>query len=211
MNINNADSIKAGFILETINGNITIFSEPIMAVGQEVMFGKNNSLADLLIIYKDKLYAFEIKAYRDNFRRLNTQLSNYKKVFDYVYLVITPNHYKSLTSGPCDRIGLIVVDEKEFSIVKKAKIQKSLSKEDILETLPLSFLKKNYKYNNRTTAAFARKTLTNKSMKELKKLLLEYMKNKINYKYKNFLAEKGDTVQYEDISILSLMDLSVLK
>lgn len=211
MNLNNADSIKAGFISQTLEKKMPLFQEPITALGQEVMFGVNNSFADLIIIYNNKLYAIEIKALRDNLKRLDAQLQNYQKVFDYVYLLATDNHLKSLELERYDRIGFIEVNENGFNVVKRALIQKSFSKEDILGTMPYSFLSTKYVFKKGTTAVSARQSLIRKSQKVLKNLLLEYMKNKIVYKYQNFLAEKGDTFQYEDISILSLMNFSVLK
>ncbi len=211
MNLNNADSIKAGFISQILEKKMPLFHESITALGQEVMFGLNNSYADLVIIYNDRLYAIEIKALRDNLKRLDTQLKNYQKVFDYVFLLATENHLKSLQLETYSGIGFIEVNDKGFNIVKRALIQKSFSKEDILGTMPYSFLSTKYDFKKGTTAVSARQSLIRKSQKELKGLLLEYMKNKIIYKYQNFLAEKGDSFQYEDISILSLMNFSVLK
>lgn len=209
-NLANANIIKAMFISEILKGGIKLFSSLDLIIGQEVMFGKCKTFADLVVVYNGKLYAFEVKAQNDNFKRLGMQIENYKKVFDYVYIIVTENHLEALKRLDYHNVGIVTIKNDSFTIIKRGYVQKLFSKEDILETIPSSFLSKRYGLKDMSAVA-TRTILLKKSMKELKKTLFDYLTNKIENKYKNFLNEKGEAIQYEDISLLSIVNAKVSK
>lgn len=210
--LTNANIIKAKFISKILDGEIKLFADLNLLIGQEVMFGKYKTFADLVVLYKEKLYAFEIKAQNDNFKRLATQIENYRKIFDYIYIIITENHKKAIEQlDYCKNVGICIINNDNFEIIKYGILQKSFSKEDILETIPSSFLLKKYNLKRNMSAGEIRTNLMKKSQKDLKQTLLDYFTYKIEYKYKNFLEDKGDAIQYEDISLLSILNAKVLK
>lgn len=206
----NADIIKALFIDYILRNNI-FPEEKDFCIGQEVMYGINKFFADLVVISKNKLYAFEIKAYNDNFRRLEAQISNYRKLFDFVYVIITKNHLEHLKKTSLNSIGIFLIDNDKITMLRKAKEIKRASKVDILETIPANYLKKYFLIKNNPPADIIRTQLIKQPLCRLKVALLEYMKLKLLYKYKNFLLEKGEYVHFEDISILSLLNYSISK
>lgn len=207
----NAYIIKAEFISDILENKIKLFSNNDILIGQEVMFGKQKTFADLVVLSNNKTYAFEIKAHNDNFKRLDFQINNYKKIFDYIYVIVTENHLEALKRLNYQNVGIITISDNGFKFIKRGVVQKSFSKEDILETIPLSYLSKKYNFKNNTPASIVRTTLLQHSQKELKQTLFGFLKYKIENKYKNFLDEKGNAIQYEDISLLSLINTKVLK
>ena len=209
--MSNANVIKARFISDILEGKFGLFSDINLLIGQEVMFGKHQTFADLVILYKNKLYAIEIKAKNDNFKRLNAQIENYRKVFDYVYVLATNNHIKTLEDLNFQDVGIISIDDDGFKIVKRGHLQKSFSKIDILESIPASYLSKKFTLKKDLSAGVVRSQLLKKNMLELKSVLFEYFNYKIEDKFNNFIEDKGEVIQYEDISLLSIINAKVSK
>lgn len=211
IDLSNANVIKARFISDILEGKIGLFSDINILIGQEVMFGKHQTFADLVILYKNKSYAIEIKAKNDNFKRLNAQIENYKKVFDYVYVLATNNHIKTLKDLNFQDVGIISIGDAGFNIVKHGRLQKSFSKIDILESIPASYLSKKFTLKKDLSAGEVRSQLLKKKMLELKSVLFEYLNYKIEDKFNNFIEDKGEVIQYEDISLLSIINAKVSK
>lgn len=209
--MSNANVIKARFISDILEGKFGLFSDINLLIGQEVMFGKHQTFADLVILYKNKSYAIEIKAKNDNFKRLNAQIENYRKVFDYVYVLATNNHIKTLKDLSFQDVGIISIDDNGFKIVKRGHLQKSFSKIDILESIPASYLSKKFTLKKDLSAGLVRNLLLKKNMQELKNVLFEYFNYKIEDKFNNFIEDKGEAIQYEDISLLSIINARVSK
>lgn len=208
--INDSCIIKARFIDYLLSDNI--FSSDDIFIGQEVMYGTNRLLADLVLIANDKLYAFEIKSYNDDLRRIENQLINYRKIFDYIYVITTENHFAEVKSISQKKIGIYTINPDGGIVGKKnAPEQKFFSKEEALNTIPASFLKKHYSLPSAWTADQVRKELLKIKKDLIKNSLYAYMKSIISYKYENFIENKGEVVHFEDISILSLRNYSVLK
>ena len=87
--ISSADFIKCKFI-------DFLSTESITCIGNEVMYGINKKVADLVYLKDGKIYAVEIKAKNDNLLKLESQVANYRAVFDYVVIVATENHIKQI-------------------------------------------------------------------------------------------------------------------
>lgn len=211
LNLSNAIIIKARFISSILEGRIGLFSNLDLLIGQEVMYGKHQNFADLVIIYNEKLFAIEIKAQNDNFKRLDKQIDSYKKVFDYVYILATNNHIKSLKELNYPNVGIISIDNDGFKTIKRGRLQKRFSKIDILESIPASYLSKKYALRKNLSAGAVKNILLRKTTLELKKVLFDYFNYKIEDNFNNFLEDKGEAIQYEDISLLSIKNAKVSK
>lgn len=207
----NACVIKARYITNILRGDNALFPDKNLVIGQEVMYGKKQNFADLVILYKNKLYAIEIKAQKDNFKRLDTQIESYKKVFDYVYILATNNHIASLRKLNYKDVGIISIDNDNFKIIKRGRLQKSFSNIDILESIPAAYLSKKFSLRKNMSAGSVRSLLQQKKTSDLKKVLFEYLNYKIEDKFKNFIEDSGEDLQYEDISLLSITNARVLK
>lgn len=210
--IKNADIIKARLI-DSILSNSIIFPtrKKDVTIGQEVMYGTQKLFADLVVLSGQKLIAIEIKAYNDSFKRLKNQLEGYRKIFDYVYVVVTENHIEKLLTYSDKWFGILVVTEKGIYSKRKAKLVKEFSKKDILETMPIAYLKMVFQIKSHKLAIDIREELSMQSMLKLKKVLFSYMQHKIAYKFQNFESERGEVSHFEDVSILSMSQLIILR
>lgn len=208
--ISNSSIIKARFI-DYILSNST-FGSGNICIGQEVMYGTNRLLADLVLVSNDKLYAIEIKSHNDDLRRIENQLTNYRKIFDYIYVITTENHLAKIRSIPKKTFGIYVFSSDGIIVEKrKAPEQKFFSKNEALNTIPAVFLKKYFALPSEWTADRARGELLKRNKYIIKNSLHDYMKSIIAYKYVNFIEDKGEVVHFEDVSILSLRNYFVLK
>lgn len=71
-------------------------------------FRVGNSIADI-VLFNGESKAFEIKTELDSPKRLDKQMSDYKKIFDRCYIVIPENSYNLYFSSVDPNIGIIVM------------------------------------------------------------------------------------------------------
>jgi len=210
--IKDADIIKARLIDSILSNSIPFPTrKKDVTIGQEVMYGTQKLFADLVVLSGQKLIAIEIKAYNDSFKRLKNQLEGYRRIFDYVYVVVTENHIEKLLAYPDKWFGILVMTNKGICSKRKAKLMKEFSKEDILETIPIAYLKMVFQIKSNKLAIDIRKELCMQSMAKLKNILFSYMQHKIAYKFQNFECERGKVSHFEDVSILSMSQLIILR
>jgi hypothetical protein len=176
------------------------------------MYGTNRLLADLVLVANNRLYAFEIKSANDDLRRIENQLINYKKIFDYICVITTDNHLSEVRGISIKNFGIYVINPNgKIEEKRKAPELKFFSKEEALYTISASFLKKHYSLPSIWAADQVRAELLKKKKYVIKDSLYAYMRSVISYKYENFIEDKGEVVHFEDVSILSLRNYSVLK
>ena len=113
-------------------------------------FRIGNSKADSVILNGTST-VYEIKSEFDTFNRLDTQLNDYKKAFEYIYIVIPFQSLEKLKLYLNDNdIGIIVLNKSNtMSIVKDAKSnKKNFDKNIMFELLRkkeyIEIIKKNY-------------------------------------------------------------------
>lgn len=172
--------------------------------GSELFFGSKKRQADLLVI-NGYTTAFEIKSDNDDFRRVREQLDDYKKVFDYQYLVTTKHHEKKAKQTITIDEGLIIINE-DFTIDVLQKPQKinSQNKAEILETVPLNYLKKHYSLPIiLKNATKIRSYLMKTELDDLKTGLRYFLVERLTPRNNAFFAEKGNCTHFEDIKLLT--------
>lgn len=207
INKKNATYIKAkliDFILERGSNSV---------IGSEIMYGHKKRVVDILELSKDKTIAYEIKAFKDDFRKLSNQILEYKKVFDYIYIVITFNHLNKISLHLKDNsIGILLLDDNDnISCLKRATCQKSNSKDDILSTMNAAFLKRHFNINTSIDASTTRTILSKKSLAVIKETLYIYLYQTISPRFNLFLSEKGDETLVVDIEVLSFYRKKLLR
>lgn len=122
-NYRNEYYVKRFFIIDKLLKNSECFYEE-MIVG--------NSRCDLLSFYSDKSYCFEIKTKYDNLNRLNKQLNDYRKYFNYIYVLCHVSEINNLSINDSD--GIYVYDDhsKKVRLYKKAHLNKEIDKQSQL-------------------------------------------------------------------------------
>jgi hypothetical protein len=172
--------------------------------GNEVFYGTKKRQADLIVL-NGYVTAFEIKSMSDDFRRIREQLNDYGKVFDYNYLVTTKCHEEKANRVINDKEGLIILnDDKTFVIKRKSKLQIEQSKSEILDTIPLVFLKKHFKVKGPIKSVTElKKSLIEFSLNDLRIALRYFLKERLGPRNKIFFEEKGINTHFEDLKLLT--------
>lgn len=109
---------------------------------QEVRIGKN--IADMIVV-NGKSIAYEIKTEFDSFIRLESQLTSYLKVFDKVYMIISPNHLEKLEALLKEKykgVGIYILNTNTINLYKKASKNLLVSSKYYKEIINPSELKK---------------------------------------------------------------------
>jgi len=182
-----------------------INEENNIILGNEVRFGSHNYFADLVSITDNQITAYEIKSQKDDLRNYLEQLKNYSRVFDYVYLVVTENHFRKAIKDLPDPFGLILISNQgQISIIRKAKISSSISKIELLYSMTIKHLKESVQIKSNIIQNNLRASLTKKTIFEIKELYLLFLKNKLISRNIQFYKEIGEGVHIEDVSILSI-------
>lgn len=198
-NINNANIIKALLVDFLIEENII---EDCL-FGNEVFYGFKKRQTDFLAV-NGSTTAFEIKSESDDFRKLRSQLNDYKKVFDYQYLVTTRQKEKKAKSHLAYNEGLIIInDDLTISIKRKPKKILRQDKAEILETMPLSFLKRYFNLSSSKTSAATRSHLKSLPLSELREALKHFLKERLSNRNDLFFSERGQFTHIEDLKLLS--------
>ncbi|XWO14140.1 hypothetical protein HPDP_00857 [Candidatus Hepatincola sp. Pdp] len=130
INVKKAKEIMVPLI-NYIKDNQAIFPCDLLAL--EVNYAKNSRRADCLIISKSTMTAIEIKSDGDNLYKLNNQIKDYKKSFDYTYVLTTPKHLNSIKQKR--GIGILLFKNQQITLIKPAIQQKELNKEYLLSML----------------------------------------------------------------------------
>lgn len=157
--------------------------------GQSVIFNElriGKAIADLAM-FNGISKVFEIKTILDKEYRLSSQLQEYKKLFNEVYIII-PKFLLPKYKGYGDDIGIITYDNnsKDFNLVQKAERNNSIDSDTIMEVLHtkeyLEITKRYYKklpeINAFTQFGVCKKLISSIPNLELNELFIETMKKR---------------------------------
>lgn len=89
--------------LETVYGKVRLLEEQVM--------GK--SRADIVMIVPDALYGIEIKSDADSYARLERQVRDYDRYYDYNLIVVGTSHAAHVREHVPDWWGVITVEQEE--------------------------------------------------------------------------------------------------
>ena len=169
------------------------------------MYGIKRKVVDLVVLQNKKIIAVEIKSDSDNLSRLEEQISEYKKIFDYVLIITTEKHASRISEIVPSEIGIYVF--KENLLMKKfrnPRIQRSKDKVEMLYSINAKYLCKleglalskydtdeiRLKYAKRRTSS-------------IQEILLMYLTQKYKERFTLFMNERGLLTHIEDLSLLS--------
>lgn len=101
-------------------------------------FNVGNSRLDIGKINGNS-YAYEIKTELDNTYRLKKQIKDYEKIFEFIYVVCHYKHLEEVRKIIPQKVGIKIFDiqngEVKFKDIRMAKINKSIKKEYLLESI----------------------------------------------------------------------------
>lgn len=197
--LNSAEYIKCLFI------DYLLYKEENQIIGNEFMYGLKRKVVDLVVLKKNRTFAVEIKSSNDNLIRLEEQIREYKKVFDYVLIVSTEKHKNNIIEKTSDDIGIYIVQD-DLSIIKfrNPSIQKNKDKIELLYSVNARYLCKigNYSYGKYNSDEL-RSLFAKKRISYIQEILFTYLYEKYNNKFNLFISERGVNTHIEDLCILS--------
>lgn len=182
----NENIIKAALI----NNYAHINSKPFV-VCNELTISEEYKIVDLVFCKDHLSYAYEIKAWNDDMRRLPSQLDVYCKLFDYVYVATTTNHLNQLQSIP-DFVGIVLYSTKTKKILYKRQAKRNhlIDKQELLMSIPILFIR-----NNSLHPKYTRSDNNLFSLSQAHKLFIEHISSKCRWT-NNYLKT---ILHYEDI------------
>lgn len=205
INLSSAEHIKALMVDYFLESNQNIL------IGNEVVYGIEQRMVDLVVLENHNIIAIEIKAKNDSFRRLPEQLCECQKNFSHIYLVVTANHLAKALSLLPQEVGLYLINESEkVVLIRKARSQKKTSKQDMLATINASFLKKRYPDYKKYDADKLRQVLSRQKTTVIKELLYDFLTEKIAPRFETFIMEKGLCTHIDDIFLLSFPSKTII-
>jgi hypothetical protein len=195
-----AECIKTNVIKWLLKGNLS-FNISKDSIGAEVPFSRNRRRVDLLIL-SNQFHALEIKSDFDDPRNLESQLKDYRKVFDKVSVIATPKHFKRITKIIKPYTGLILFESNSFQIKKNAKQRKKLDKYSLLMFLSKHELANLSKVKNSKSLSTdeIRKILANKlTINEIRKATYSSLRKRYNELFRLFMNDTGGKIIWDDL------------
>lgn len=183
------------------------FSQDVII--NEFFFDNFNRRADLLIIRKGRLIAYEIKSEFDDLNRLSGQVDNYMKYFDKVVIVVASKHVKNVIEKTPSSVEVLEVKgEKEFKQIRRGHILKNINSTNLLNLLKIRELRLLLKESYNIKTEESRESLINKLSKlskvRLKKFIIECITTRYKYTSESFkiICQNKDVIA-EDLKYLS--------
>jgi hypothetical protein len=193
-----AETIKS----QMIDFLISAFSNDLF-IGNEVMYGTKRKLIDLLVLKENQLTAIEIKADNDDLRRVQEQVNESKKIFDYIVVCTTMVHLEKTKQLLSNDIGIYSVNEHGIEIVRKPKKQKKLDKTEILFSINSNFLRKSLQSSANINSDEVRLQYIKESTAKIHNLFTDYLQQKVQSKFNLFMQNRGEYTHIDDIPLLS--------
>jgi len=189
-------AVLARFLIATIKAESTILAS-------EAVYGFENRRADF--IYADNhSHAYEIKSDFDTTLRLQAQISEYTKTFDYVSVLTTPRLLGDVRNEIPRRVGLLVFRDRRIVLVRKATQIRSLSKLHLAASISKTRLSQALsRANSMQSVDEIRSRATRElTLHQLRAVFLEELRHRFLDTTKLFLDEVDQTVEGEELLLL---------
>ena len=171
-------------------------------INSEYSFQFGSKRADIVIVNGDVATVFEIKSERDNTEKLATQVENYKKYFDYCYIVCEKSNLKNIRDKIPLSIGIVVIGD-SVEYVRRAKKRKRLNKLSLASTLSTRTLNKISSKSHYDKFSLCQQVSKEQTLSYLRALSREGMRNSVSAIYTQFIKDIGDIITADDIYLLS--------
>lgn len=196
LTIRPADIIKA----KVIDYLIENYGDVI--IGDEVMYGSNHKIVDLLALFKGETYAIEIKSNKDDLRRLPEQITEYSKIFDHTLVFTTVEHLAKVQGLAKTKVSIFEVSDDKVK-GRLTTRRNCILKSEMLATMNSAFIRKRLNISNAKNSDSIRKRAMKCKKEYIHSLLYSYFLEKLSAPYMLFLNERSERTEIDDISILS--------
>lgn len=180
----------------------------------EARYAEKKRRADLLALTMET-HAFEIKSDFDTTKRLRAQLDDYRKTFDYVSVVTTDRHMRSVKEQLGKNVGLINVSDGNVQVLRTANLNKKLAKQNLLAMCSKPSLAQllGRSVSSASLEEFKKAAERNVRVDELRRLAISELHRRFKHRYRDFRSEVSFPLRESDLkslqhqSRLSLSDL----
>ncbi len=174
---------------------------PVLA--SEAVYGFENRRADF-IYADDYSHAYEIKSDFDTTFRLQAQISEYTKTFDYVSVLTTPRLIADVRKEIPRRVGLLMFRNGQISLVRKAAQIRSLSKIHLAASISKTGLSQALPAASKSYSVdeIRRRAASELTLQQLRVAFLEELKYRFSDTTRIFLNEIDQSVEGEDLLLL---------
>lgn len=190
-----ANRIKAVYI-----DHIVSTMGPDVVIGNEVMYGASGKVADLILLYNGNTYAIEIKSDTDSLARIEGQLFEYRKQFNYVIVVCGPKYADILARSLPNGIGLCkILEDETVKDLRRPKKNTKLDKTEMLFSVKTSYLIKVADFPTAgKNADEIRAFFERKRISYVQKILYEYWLIKMKPIFELFISDRNDLNHHEE-------------
>ncbi len=195
-----ADTLKTAFIDFVLNQ----FGEDVV-IGHEIMYGTSGRIADLVVLHKGDTYAIEIKSDSDSLSRIDGQVQDYQKLFNYVVVVCGEKYKKQLKKRLPKSVGLYQVGANSgICEINKPRRRSRLNKDEMLFSVKSSYLAQKADFPTTHIGADAIRTeFAKKRTSYVQEILYDYWCSKMRPAYDCFLSDRGSQTLPIDLSNFS--------
>jgi len=133
--------------------------------------------------------SYEIKSELDNLIKLEKQINDYSKLFEYNYIVIHSNHLKNAKEIIPKNYGIVNITKNKFIIEKEARLNKNIDPLKQIELLTKKEIKKAFGIDKEESNKIIKKF----KKKEINLIFKEALKKRYIKKW-SFLVDNKETI-----------------
>jgi hypothetical protein len=169
----------------------------------EARYSVNARRADVLVV-ADQTHAFEIKSDVDRLDRLPAQMNDYRQTFDLLTVVTTHARVEQVEKLIEKTDGLLIIDASSIQFVRRPKLNKNLSKANIISMCSKAALKKSLNVDSHKAQLSELQLLAEKmlSTAEAKAIAFDELSRRFRRRYEIFLEEARIPYRECDLSLL---------
>lgn len=177
----------------------------------EARYGFNYKRADVLVI-NECTHAYEIKSDLDELNKLNDQISNYRKNFDYVTVVTTNKFLKKVITSMPNYVGIMLFNETSLTLLRTPKKNKRLSKYHLAHNCSKEELLKKLPNLNKSinSSALIEHATSRLLIKDLREIQLKSFSQKFHKSTLEFIEEVSSPIRETDLLLLKRFDKIII-
>lgn len=185
---------SANYIKNLLTGFYTGELGDNTIIGDEIMYGTKQKMVDLVLLWNGLSYAIEIKAENDSLKRLEGQINEYRKIFNYVIVCTTEKHLTKISKKVSGDIGLCLAKNEGIILIRPPKSQKKLDKEEMLFTISSAFLKKENTKLRNLNSDEVRQAFVKEKIETIQSLLVAFLQNRIQSRYQLYGKQRDESL-----------------
>lgn len=180
-----------------------IYADTDFFAAIEARYSANLRRADILVV-TDRSHAYEIKSDFDRLDRLEEQLLDYRRTFDFVTVVTTRLHASQARRMLGKNDGLIVISNKGLKEIKAPKRNKRIEKKQMISMCSKMALVDalNATYSNVPVEKVRTMAYRKLSLPELRQATFQELKRRFKNRYDAFAKEACVPYREGDLCML---------